>query len=83
MPHSSSFVTHLLRLCFFLGYIMMDRLLMELATDIVSRITEQSHAPMDDLASLWATWSFMRRVCCTAEVGRHMPLCRVLQHQGF
>ena len=38
---------------------------------------------MDDLASLWATNSFMRRVCGTAEVGRCIPLRRVLQRQGF
>ena len=27
--------------------------------------------------------SDMRRVCGIAEVGRRIPLCRVLQHQGF
>ena len=38
---------------------------------------------MDDLASLRATYSDMRKVCGIAEVGRRIPLCRVLQHQGF
>ena len=38
---------------------------------------------MDDLASLWATCSFMRRVCGTAEVDRRIRLRRVLQRQGF
>ena len=38
---------------------------------------------MDDLASLWSTYSFMRKVCSTAEVGRRIPLHWVLQHQGF
>jgi hypothetical protein len=47
----------------------MDWLPMELATD--------------DLASLWATCSFMRRVCDIAEVSQHIPLRRVLQRQGF
>ena len=56
---------------------------MELATYIAGRIAEQSYAPMDDLASLWATCLFMHRVCCTAEVDRHLPLRWVLQHQGF
>jgi hypothetical protein len=38
---------------------------------------------MDDLASLRATCSFMRRVCGTTEVAQHIPLCWVLQCQGF
>ena len=38
---------------------------------------------MDDLASLWATCSFMCRVCGTTEVGRRIPLRRVLSRQGF
>jgi hypothetical protein len=62
---------------------MMDRLLMELSMEITGRITEQSYAPMDNLASLWATYTFMRRLCGTAEVDRHIPLRRVLQRQGF
>ena len=78
MPHPSSFITLALRLCFFLGYVVMDRLPMELAVDIAGCIAEQSYAPMDDLASLWATCLFMRRVCGTAEVSRHIPLRRVL-----
>ena len=57
---------------------MMDWFLMELAADIAGRIAKQSYAPMDDLASLRATCSFMRRVCGTAEVGRCIPLRRVL-----
>ena len=56
---------------------------MELAMDIAGHIVEQSYAPMDDLASLWATCSFMRRVCGTAEVVRRIPLRWVLQRQGF
>jgi len=51
---------------------------MELAADITGRITEQSYAPMDNLASLWETCSAMRRVCGTAEVGQRIPLRRVL-----
>ena len=62
---------------------MMDWLPMELAVDIVGHVAEQSYAPMDDLASLQATCSFTRRVCGTAEVGRCIPLHRVLQRQGF
>ena len=73
-PHPSSFVAHAFRLSFFLDYIVMDRLPMELATNIAGHIAEQSYAPMDDLASLRATYSFMRRVCDTAEVGRRIPL---------
>jgi hypothetical protein len=38
---------------------------------------------MDDLASLRATYSDMRKVCGTTEVDRHIPLRRVLQCQGF
>jgi hypothetical protein len=52
-PHLLLFVVRALLLCFFLGYAVMDRLPMELATNITSRIVEQSYAPMDDLASLW------------------------------
>jgi hypothetical protein len=37
----------------------------------------------DDLASLWATCSFMCKVCDTAEVGQRIPLRRLLQRQGF
>ena len=47
----------------------MDQLPMELAMDIAGHIAEQSYAPMDDLASLRATYSFMRMVCSTVEVG--------------
>ena len=78
VPHLSSFVVRALRLCFFLGYVMMDRLPMELAVDIAGRIVEQSYAPMDELASLWATYTFMRSVCGTAEYGRRIPLRQVL-----
>ena len=69
MPHPSSFIVRALRFYFFLGYVMMDRLPMELAMDIAGHITKQSFAPMDGLASLWATCSFMHRVCGTIEVG--------------
>ena len=62
---------------------MMDRLSVDLAADIAGCIIEQSYAPMDDLASLRATCSDMRKVCGTAEVGRRIPLRRVLQRQGF
>jgi len=61
---------------------MMDQLLMELATDITSRIVEL-YAPMDDLASLRATYSFINRVRGTTKVGRRIPLHRMLQRQGF
>jgi hypothetical protein len=61
----------------------MDQLLMELATDIAGRIAELSHALKDDIASLQATCSFMRRVCGSTEVGWRIALRRVLQHQGF
>jgi hypothetical protein len=61
----------------------MDWLLIELATDIASHVAEQSYAPMDDLASLRATCSFMRRVCATAKVGRRIPLLWVLERKGF
>jgi hypothetical protein len=40
MPHPSSFVTRVLQLCFFLGYIMIDQLLMVLAMDIDGRVAE-------------------------------------------
>jgi hypothetical protein len=40
MPHPSSFIARALQLCFFLGYIMIDRLLMVLAMDIAGRIAE-------------------------------------------
>jgi hypothetical protein len=83
MPHLLLFVACVLRLCFFLGYVVMDRLPMELAAGITGHIVEQSYAPMDDLASLWATCSFMHRVCDTAKVGWRIPLRRVLQRQGF
>ena len=51
--------------------------------DIAGHVAEQSYAPMDDLAILQATCSFMHRVCGTAEVDRCIPLHRVLQLQGF
>jgi hypothetical protein len=38
---------------------------------------------MDDLASLRATYSSMRRVCSTDEVSWRIPLCQVQQSQGF
>jgi hypothetical protein len=69
MLHLLSFIARVLRLYFFLGYVVMDRLPTELAVDIIGRITEQSYAPMDNLASLWATCSDMCRVCGTTEVG--------------
>ena len=81
--HPLSFIARVLRLWFFLGYVMMDWLLKELATDIASRIAEQSYAPMDDLASLRASCSFMRRVCGTTKVSKCIPLRWVLQRQGF
>ena len=40
MLHPSSFLMHALRLCFFLGYVMMDWLLMELATDIIGHVAK-------------------------------------------
>jgi hypothetical protein len=61
----------------------MDQLPMELATDIVGRIAELSHALKDYIASLQATCSFMRMVCGGTEVGWRIALCQVLQHQGF
>ena len=54
-PQLSSFIVRALQLCFILGYIVMDQLPMELAMDIAGHITEQSYAPMDNLASLRAT----------------------------
>jgi hypothetical protein len=83
MLHPSSFVACALCLSFFLSYIMMDWLPTEVAEDIAGCVAEQSYAPMDDLASLRATCLDMRRVCGTAEVGQHIPLHWVLQHQGF
>ena len=56
---------------------------MELAADISGHVTEQSYAPMDDIASLRATCSDMCRVYGTAKVSRCIPLRRVLQRQGF
>ena len=56
----------------------MDWLSMEVAEDIAGHVAKQSNAPMDDLASLRATYLDMRRVCGTAEVGRRIPLRRVL-----
>ena len=78
MLHPSSFIMRTLRLCFFLGYIMMDWLPTKVAKGIAGHIAKQSYAPMDDLGSLQATCSNMRRVCGTTKVAQLIPLHRVL-----
>jgi hypothetical protein len=51
---------------------------MEVVVEISSRITAATTDPMEDLGSLRATCSQMRRVCGDAIVGRIIPLQRVL-----
>jgi hypothetical protein len=56
----------------------MEKLLMDMAVEITSRIAMTTADPMEDLGSLWATCSQMHRVCGDAVVGWSIPLWRVL-----
>ena len=52
----------------------MDKLPTEVAIEIASRIAKAATDPMEDLGSLWATCSQMRRVRDDAIVGWSIPL---------
>jgi hypothetical protein len=43
---------------------------MEVAIVIASRVAEAAADPIEDLGSMWVTYSQMRRVCGNAIVGR-------------
>ena len=47
---------------------------MELATEVASHVAKATADPMEDLGSLWATCSHMRRACGTVYVGQSIPL---------
>ena len=51
---------------------------MDVAVEIASRIATAIADPMEDLGSLWATCSQMRKVCSDAVVGQSIPLWWVL-----
>uniref|UniRef100_K3YKZ9 F-box domain-containing protein n=1 Tax=Setaria italica TaxID=4555 RepID=K3YKZ9_SETIT len=48
----------------------------EVAIEIIGHLAATSEQPMDDLRSLWATCSFMLRMCGDPAVGRHVALDR-------
>jgi hypothetical protein len=56
----------------------MKKLSKDMAIEIASRIDAAVVDPMEDLGSLQATYSQMRRVCDNAVVGQSMPLWWVL-----
>jgi len=56
----------------------MEKLLMDVAVEIASRIAVATADPTEDLGSLRASYSQMRRVCGDVVVGRSIPLRRVL-----
>jgi hypothetical protein len=56
----------------------MEKLLTDMAIEIASRITAAAADLMEDLRSLRATCSQMRRVCDDAVVGWSIPLRQVL-----
>ena len=56
----------------------MEKLPIDVAIEIASRVAAATADPMEDLGNLWATSSQMRRVCGDAVVGRSIPLRRVL-----
>ena len=51
---------------------------MDVAVEIASRIAVATADPTEDLGSLRASYSQMRRVCGYVVVGRSIPLQRVL-----
>ena len=56
----------------------MEKLLTDVAIEIVSHVAVATADPMEDLGSLRATCSQMRMVCGDTVVGRSRPLRRVL-----
>ena len=56
----------------------MEKLSTDVAIEIASCITVAVVDPKEDLRSLWATYSQMRRVCGEAIVGWSIPLQWVL-----
>jgi hypothetical protein len=56
----------------------MEKLSMDMAVEIASHIATIVADPMEDLGSLRATCSQMRRVCGDAVVGQSIPLRWVL-----
>ena len=56
----------------------MEKLPTDMAIEIASRVAAAAADPMEDLGSLWATYSQMRRVCGDAVVGWSIPLRWVL-----
>ena len=55
-----------------------EKLLVDVAVEIASYIAVAIADPTEDLGSLWATCSQMRKVCSDAVVGQSIPLQRVL-----
>jgi hypothetical protein len=47
----------------------MEKLLMDMAVEIASRVATAAADPVKDLGSMWATCSQMRRVCGDTVVG--------------
>ena len=58
----------------------MEKLPTDMAIEIASRVAAAAADPMEDLGSIWATCSQMRRVCGDVVVGQSIPLRRVLLH---
>jgi hypothetical protein len=58
----------------------MEKLPTDVVVKIASRTAMVAADPMEDLGSLRATCSQMRRVCGDAVVGQSIPLRRVLLH---
>jgi hypothetical protein len=56
----------------------MEKLLLELAAEVTTRVTKAIEAPMEDLSSLRTSCSQMRRACGGTYVGRSIPLEPVL-----
>jgi hypothetical protein len=56
----------------------MEKLSTDMTVEIASGVAVVVANPIEDLGSLWATYSQMRRVCGDTVVGRSIPLWRVL-----
>jgi hypothetical protein len=56
----------------------MEKLSTDMTVEIASRVAAAVANPIEDLGSLWATYSQMRRVCGDIVVGRSIPLLWVL-----
>ena len=55
----------------------------ELAIEIAGHLTTTMEWPMDDLRSLWVTFSSMRRICSNPAVGWHVALHQCRRRLGW